>query len=246
MTLSFSGAAHRAFLHPALPAGPRISCPSRKPPEPTRRGRARRLVTNRSQARRQQMEAVLPGLEILNSWAQDTAASSSSSSSPGRSRGRSRAPRPRTTGPRDRTTWRGLTGGRGWQPEHSGTRRTCPEQEAQPCCARVQKQGQAPAARSRASRPSTAHARTLLGKSSPRPREWPGTGAEPWSQAGPEARCLLLPLTCSVSRWSYPDTPAALATRGQAGQVPTHCPPACGWSQLGLRDRLSGTWGPTP
>lgn len=78
-------------------------------------GQPGRVVMNTGVACEQQMRAALQELEILNSRAQDTTASSSSSSSPGRSRGGSQAPGRRTLG-------LGTAGGRGGVSEEPGLR----------------------------------------------------------------------------------------------------------------------------
>ena len=113
---------------------------------------------NTRAARLQQMGAALLELEILNSRAQDTAASSSSSSSPGKSQGRE-------SGPPGREPWGLGTAGRGGasqkgracspgQQRDPGLGVTCragQEWEALPCRASVQRGAQcAPATAPRA------------------------------------------------------------------------------------------------
>lgn len=62
---------------------------------------------NTRAARLQQMGAALLELEILNSRAQDTAASSSSSSSPGKSQGRESGPQAENLGAWGQQDWEG-------------------------------------------------------------------------------------------------------------------------------------------
>lgn len=179
------------------------------------------------------MEAGLLGLEILNSWAQDTGGQLKFLLLPGEEPAAG-------AGPPGREPWGPGTAQHGGASREggagsssieghagpAGSRRHSPAEPASrntgtpppPPCPRLG----CPPQRGSQADPAGQVARLVQHLvPSPRPSEWPGTGADHRSWAEPEVRCLLLSLTCSAPGHSHPDTPAALATRGQAGQGPS-------------------------